>query len=68
MPSKNMLPKGQRHRSVRQEYRATRGVEQRLLFEEIAVRDALVDAREVLIDHASSAHRHVADFGIAHLA
>lgn len=27
MPSKNMLPKGQRHRSVRQEYRATRGVE-----------------------------------------
>jgi len=27
MPSKNMLPKGQRHRSVRQEYRAQRGVE-----------------------------------------
>ena len=27
MPSKNMLPKGQRHRSVRAEYRATRGVE-----------------------------------------
>ena len=27
MPSKNMLPKGQRHHSVRQEYRATRGVE-----------------------------------------
>ena len=27
MPSKNMLPKGQRHRSVRQEYRATRGAE-----------------------------------------
>ena len=28
MPSKNMLPKGQRHRSVRAEYRATRGVEE----------------------------------------
>jgi 23S rRNA pseudouridine1911/1915/1917 synthase len=27
MPSKNMLPKGQRRRSVRAEYRATRGVE-----------------------------------------
>ena len=27
MPSKNMLPKGQRRQSVRQEYRATRGVE-----------------------------------------
>ncbi len=27
MPSKNMLPKGQRHRSVRREYRAQRGVE-----------------------------------------
>jgi 23S rRNA pseudouridine1911/1915/1917 synthase len=27
MPSKNMLPKGQRHHSVRAEYRATRGVE-----------------------------------------
>jgi len=27
MPSKNMLPKGQRHRSVRAEYRAQRGVE-----------------------------------------
>jgi len=27
MPSKNMLPKGQRRRSVREEYRATRGVE-----------------------------------------
>ncbi len=27
MPSKNMLPKGQRHRSVRAEYRATRGVD-----------------------------------------
>jgi 23S rRNA pseudouridine1911/1915/1917 synthase len=28
MPSKNMLPKGQRHHSVRAEYRATRGVEE----------------------------------------
>ncbi|WP_213807704.1 RluA family pseudouridine synthase [Granulicella sp. dw_53] len=28
MPSKNMLPKGHRHRSVRAEYRATRGVEE----------------------------------------
>ena len=28
MPSKNMLPKGQRRRSVRAEYRATRGVEE----------------------------------------
>jgi 23S rRNA pseudouridine1911/1915/1917 synthase len=27
MPSKNMLPKGQRRRSVKAEYRATRGVE-----------------------------------------
>ena len=27
MPSKNMLPKGHRRRSVRAEYRATRGVE-----------------------------------------
>ena len=27
MPSKNMLPKGQRHHSVRQEYRAQRGAE-----------------------------------------
>ena len=27
MPSKNMLPKGQRHHSVRKEYRAMRGVE-----------------------------------------
>ncbi len=27
MPSKNMLPKGQRHHSVRAEYRATRGAE-----------------------------------------
>ena len=30
MPSKNMLPKGQRHRSVRAEYVATRGVEPEL--------------------------------------
>ena len=28
MPSKNMLPKGQRRRSVMAEYRATRGVEE----------------------------------------
>ena len=28
MPSKNMLPKGQRHHSVRAEYRATRGAEE----------------------------------------
>jgi len=28
MPSKNMLPKGQRRRSVKAEYRATRGVEE----------------------------------------
>ncbi len=28
MPSKNMLPKGQRHHSVRAEYKATRGVEE----------------------------------------
>ena len=28
MPSKNMLPKGQRRRTVRPEYRATRGVEE----------------------------------------
>ena len=27
MPSKNMLPKGQRRRTVKPEYRATRGVE-----------------------------------------
>ncbi len=27
MPSKNMLPKGHRHRTVRPEYVATRGVE-----------------------------------------
>jgi 23S rRNA pseudouridine1911/1915/1917 synthase len=30
MPSKNMLPKGQRHRSVRAQYVATRGVEPEL--------------------------------------
>ena len=28
MPSKNMLPKGQRRRTVKPEYRATRGVEE----------------------------------------
>ena len=28
MPSKNMLPKGQRRRTVKHEYRATRGVEE----------------------------------------
>ena len=30
MPSKNMLPKGQRRRTVKPEYRATRGVEETL--------------------------------------
>jgi 23S rRNA pseudouridine1911/1915/1917 synthase len=30
MPSKNMLPKGQRRRTVKHEYRATRGVEETL--------------------------------------
>ena len=28
MPSKNMLPKGQRRRTVKPEYRATRGVDE----------------------------------------
>ena len=30
MPSKHMLPKGQRRRTVKPEYRATRGVEETL--------------------------------------
>ena len=36
--------------------------------EQLAVADALVDAREVLVDHAAGAHVHVADLGVAHLA
>ena len=42
-------------------------VDERGLLEEIAVADALVDARQVLIDDASRAHRDVADFRVAHL-
>ena len=37
------------------------------LVEEIAVADALVDPRQVLIDDAAGAHVHVADLGVAHL-
>ena len=38
------------------------------LLEELAVADALVDAREVLVDDPAGAHVHVADLGVAHLA
>ena len=35
--------------------------------EQLAVPDALVDAREVLVDDPAGAHVHVADLGVAHL-
>ena len=35
---------------------------------ERARRDLLRDARDVLVDHAAGAHRHVADFGVPHLS
>ena len=35
--------------------------------EQLAVADALVDAREVLVDDPAGAHVHVADLGVAHL-
>ena len=41
--------------------------DERRVGEEIAVADALVDARQVLVDDAAGAHVHVADFGVAHL-
>ena len=42
--------------------------DQGLAREELAVANALVDAREVLIDDPAGAHVHVADFGVAHLS
>ena len=42
--------------------------DERRVREELAVPDALVDAREVLVDDAAGAHVHVADLGVAHLA
>jgi hypothetical protein len=41
---------------------------QRRFFEEVPVCDALVDSREVLVDHPAGSHSDVADFGIAHLS
>ena len=38
------------------------------LLEEIAVLDALVDSRQVLIDDAAGAHRDVPDLRVAHLS
>src|SRR6186713_1427728 len=43
-------------------------VEQGCLLEEVAILDALVDAREILIDHAAGAHRGMAHLGVAHLS
>ena len=68
MPSKNMLPKGQRHRSVRAEYRATRGVEEPtpppipvLDFEDDADPDSESDTnpqiRKFTADPAAANHR-----------
>ncbi len=42
--------------------------DERRVLEKITVADALVDAREVLVDDAAGAHVHVADLGVAHLA
>ena len=42
-------------------------IDERRLFEEITVTDALVDARQVLIDDTPRAHRDVPDFRISHL-
>ena len=42
-------------------------VDKRRLLEEVAVANALVDARQVLIDDAAGAHRDVADLRVAHL-
>ena len=36
--------------------------------EQLAVADALVDPRQVLVDDAAGAHVHVADLGVAHLS
>ena len=43
-------------------------VDERFVVEEIAVPDALVDPREVLVDDPAGAHVHVADLGVSHLA
>jgi hypothetical protein len=36
--------------------------------EELSVSNALVDARQVLIDNAAGTHVHVSDLGVTHLA
>ena len=53
---------------VRVALAAIDGFEQLRPREEITVANALVDARQVLIDDASGAEVGVADFGVAHLA
>lgn len=49
MPSKNMLPKGQRRRSVRKEYVATRGVEPTLPPPPVPVLDFEDDADDAIV-------------------
>ena len=48
--------------------RAAQRVAQHLVLAERAVRDRLVDAREVLRDDRAGAEVEVADLGVAHLA
>ena len=42
-------------------------LDERRFLEEIAVSDALIDARQILINDAAGAHRDVSDLGVAHL-
>jgi hypothetical protein len=47
---------------------AIHGVLRGLVLEQLAVADALVDSRQVLIDDAAGPHVGVADLGVAHLS
>jgi 23S rRNA pseudouridine1911/1915/1917 synthase len=62
MPSKNMLPKGQRRRTVKPEYRATRGVE-----ETIPLPVPIVDFDEVEEDAEPGIRTFTADPAAANL-
>jgi hypothetical protein len=43
------------------------GIQKRRLLEKIAVTNALIDTREILIDDAAGAHGDVPDLGVAHV-
>ena len=62
MPSKNMLPKGQRRRTVKPEYRATRGIE-----EETPPPVPVIDLEDLEDEAASGTHTFTADPAAANL-